>query len=170
MLLKISQLKSFQNFKKFLQRKLKGCLKQRGAKLINHLYSAFCSGYQVEKGFTYITAKQYFGKVSGFRVWINALFNAGVVQRVGGIRSSRFRLGAVGRKYLQKIFDERLALNETEFYKEDITVVNKPKGVEVDVIMEELKRLREKMDTVLGMLTPEQEQEVERHLKLVKDE
>ncbi len=57
-----------------------------------------------------------------------------------------------------------------EFYKEEIVVVNKPKGVEVDVIMEELKRLREKMDTVLGMLTPEQEQEVERHLKLVKDE
>lgn len=179
MLLKISQLKSYNSFRSFLYRKLRGCRALHLDSLIKYLVKSFCDDTffsLISDQTTYITKKNFFGKESGFREWINTLHHAGVVHRVGRV-SSVFRLGVSGKKYLNKILNEiKLGIeqNKEELYKPD-KAVNEGAS-EMEKLRKELQELDDRFNQVIAnqekmiaMMTPEQKEKA-CHLRIVKGE
>lgn len=183
MVLRISQLKSYNALRTFLFRKLKGGEMHRD-KLINRLYSFFVNDFGVRNDLPMTIRADQFFKGTGFRAWINRLHLAGIVDRVKGRRCSMYRLGAVGLKYLRKIYSEMqagLVQDKENVYKGH---VNKrkydAKEAEVEFLKKQLANLRAEFDeskqdikNLQAVLTPKQQEEnpelmEERHLTVVK--
>ncbi len=106
-IINLPQLKSYENFKKFLQRKLRGH-KVFARKLIRQLCEDLIDPIfgPNQNLTTFITAKQYFGTEKGFVDWIQILFECRIIQRIRTKRCSEYRLSAKGHQYLTRIFDE----------------------------------------------------------------
>lgn len=145
---KIAELKSYNNFRAFLYRALKGGAMHRD-KLICHLFKCCVNEFGVMRENTAIITKaMYFPNGPGFNDWINRLHKAGVLNRVKYRKCSRYTLGPAAIKYLEMIYCE-----------------NEGKKME---IKQELHELNQKMELIVSMLTPEQKKEIpDRHLKLV---
>lgn len=106
-IMNLTQLNSYNTFKIFLQRKLKGH-KVFARKLIRQLCEDLIDPiFGPNRNLTtFITAKQYFGTDTGFVDWIQILFDCQIIQRIRTKRCSEYRLSGKGHRYLTMIFDE----------------------------------------------------------------
>lgn len=137
MTLRISQLKSYQAFRIFLRRVLKGCSQLHVDKLIKHLYNSYVNDFGVDRGRTATLTKiQFFGDKKGMGRWLKALDKALVIRRTRK-NASTFYLSSKGVEYFQKMYKETIVIQKQEVYTAEqkpvvSTDTEQPKGKKMD--------------------------------------